>query len=1363
MIGLTEMNHFITALITIVILIILTAPAMAIPPPTVVVNVGATLLELLGILLSFIVQFFLIALGFKKPKNPRRFWSYAGTVIVGLLIIGLTAGYLNASFLLKREKFDNLARNLARVPSDFDFINELKTEGELPEGFDPNIYEKSSLQVNLSEVYDHLFDDNSIFVDLRRPNEYLSVTLPNSVNVQPVQVLDFLEKNRGRRLYFFENGHLLSTFYAAMAHNLGFEAYSIRGGLRQLAAHGRGFFLYTSDNRNVTYLPRFFETKTSRQIISPAVRLTRQDLQKHHRKVQQFKNVYRLWSTSQVRQLLYSRRFKFVEMRKKTRIHRDALFVSPYQMSRNEIIDRFRTIDKSLPVIVICDDLDSSFEALWLGSILSDMGLDYQGRYPNPNEFYTVPFRGKVGYGPRERLSDRMDQGIRYLESQLSLVTGMPFENSRWLAFITFFTFILFLRILIFPLSAYSHFCKFHCISKLKDLAGKGMIADGGITNRFFIIENYCPRSVIIKLLSLLPDLIILIAAIMTGFQLNSREYFLAPWISDATRPWILLGLPLGLVFLNVEAKSPLYAHIGKDKKNFQIPTVPLLGAGLMAIMGSFIFPAVFSAFLLINYILVSIEEIAVSSAIRIWHHRTDRNQTPSSREIQKHVLPQGLLCLSDEIDPVSCGEKSANLSRLIRAGFPVPQGFVITDSLFKGEAHMISQELETAIYQAWDSLGLNKAAVRSSAVGEDTPGNSRAGMYTSKVNASRKELIDNIKAVRNSYGSDTAGGVIIQEYMEADYWGVLFTRDPNDPEIISLDLYAGSPGSTPMDRSVPVNIIIGRRSGKILRGEIPEKLAGESGLDRLAAIGLEIEQATGSPQDIEWAYIRRNFVILQTRTIQYCPGNTDLDLMDEKKRILGSIPQGELPVWVAEPLDELLPFPTPVSFSILKKIWTADGPTREACRRLLIPRQVIRHRGEPETLFNWLYLRFKDEEPLSQKSFWTFLSNFIMDFWKDRIHKRPRLWMADSPEDAGTSPAIPDNRRSLIQDLSCRVNRLVHVHMVDVIQVGLVIDFLMNQLDDELAGTGLDPAKLLVSPDRCQTFTTRCYRDREDYLKTNSHRAVYDFELSLPRFGESTPGSQISESIKDPRDEPLPDLSCEDADLTMVDENKRNKIDKLLNLLNSYLTLKEQGRDISARHLSTIRRRLLQISSLMHLGDGIFYLTIDEIFSLEQGVVNWDTHRMIRKRKTQRDKFSKLRLPRRITLLDLEGITKNRWTSPSISNEAPLIKGIRVHGRNQIRGTALIVDSIEALENLSPPDKEHIIIAPRATPALSFYFGQCSGMVTGGGGLLSHLSILARELKFDFIAGCPGITKQVKPGDTIIMEPDGTVRIERK
>jgi len=177
-------------------------------------------------------------------------------------------------------------------------------------------------------------------------------------------------------------------------------------------------------------------------------------------------------------------------------------------------------------------------------------------------------------------------------------------------------------------------------------------------------------------------------------------------------------------------------------------------------------------------------------------------------------------------------GGKGANLGEMIRAGLPVPGGFVVLtgayyhflesnnlmprietllseiedDNLEKLEKISrqiqelftdgdIPADIKEEIEQAYAATGCAEVAVRSSATAEDLPGTSFAGQYSTYLNVrGKEELYHYLKkcwaslwnyralAYRVKQGiphQDLAHGVVVQSMINADISGILFTANP--------------------------------------------------------------------------------------------------------------------------------------------------------------------------------------------------------------------------------------------------------------------------------------------------------------------------------------------------------------------------------------------------------------------------------------------------------------------------------------------------------------------------------------------------------------------------------------------------------
>ena len=198
--------------------------------------------------------------------------------------------------------------------------------------------------------------------------------------------------------------------------------------------------------------------------------------------------------------------------------------------------------------------------------------------------------------------------------------------------------------------------------------------------------------------------------------------------------------------------------------------------------------------------------------------------------------MPDPLVVRLDEVgggDVGLVGGKGANLGELIRAGFPVPPGFVVTaaayltamdragiraqlleaarsagsgspDQLAERAAALAAQvraagmpeDLRAAILGAYHALGPSvRVAVRSSATMEDAAGTSFAGMHETFTNVEGDEqLLTRISdcwasvfgarviAYRAAQGitEEPAIAVVVQRMVDADRSGVIFSADPS-------------------------------------------------------------------------------------------------------------------------------------------------------------------------------------------------------------------------------------------------------------------------------------------------------------------------------------------------------------------------------------------------------------------------------------------------------------------------------------------------------------------------------------------------------------------------------------------------------
>ncbi len=199
------------------------------------------------------------------------------------------------------------------------------------------------------------------------------------------------------------------------------------------------------------------------------------------------------------------------------------------------------------------------------------------------------------------------------------------------------------------------------------------------------------------------------------------------------------------------------------------------------------------------------------------------------------------VLDLADCADKSLVGMKAVNLGRMIRGGFPVPGGFVVTTEAYR-EAASVSEGLGNSIISAYRALGSPPVAVRSSATAEDMVGASMAGQYDTFLDiTSESDLLDAVRRCWASVDSprtrtyfaehgidinQVAMAVIVQRLVPADVAGVLFTANPKSGTRREMLVEAswGLGEAVVSGRVQPDVLRIDRETGRVLEANIADK-----------------------------------------------------------------------------------------------------------------------------------------------------------------------------------------------------------------------------------------------------------------------------------------------------------------------------------------------------------------------------------------------------------------------------------------------------------------------------------------------------------------------------------------------------------
>lgn len=221
-----------------------------------------------------------------------------------------------------------------------------------------------------------------------------------------------------------------------------------------------------------------------------------------------------------------------------------------------------------------------------------------------------------------------------------------------------------------------------------------------------------------------------------------------------------------------------------------------------------------------------------------------------------------------------------------------------------------IPAQIRDEIIQAWTKQGPNHAyAVRSSATAEDLPNASFAGQQDTYLNIKgQDELLQHVRKCWASLFTDRAIAyraknafdhsevylsIVVQQMVIPDISGILFTADPvnGNRSVVSIDasfglgealvsgLVSADLYKVKKDRIIYKKIsqkkvaIYSLPEGGTITQELPAAQQGQQALTDqqiidLAALGKQIQQHYGTPQDIEFCMVKENFFIVQSRPI---------------------------------------------------------------------------------------------------------------------------------------------------------------------------------------------------------------------------------------------------------------------------------------------------------------------------------------------------------------------------------------------------------------------------------------------------------------------------------------------------------------
>ncbi|VTU00352.1 pyruvate phosphate dikinase : Pyruvate phosphate dikinase PEP/pyruvate-binding protein OS=Rhodopirellula sp. SWK7 GN=RRSWK_04808 PE=4 SV=1: PPDK_N: PEP-utilizers [Gemmataceae bacterium] len=801
-------------------------------------------------------------------------------------------------------------------------------------------------------------------------------------------------------------------------------------------------------------------------------------------------------------------------------------------------------------------------------------------------------------------------------------------------------------------------------------------------------------------------------------------------------------------------------------------------------------------------------------------------------------------------------GGKGLSLAKTASAGLPVPPGFVVTTQAFRRLSQRgigSDPDFKRSLLDAYEKLGGGPVAVRSSATAEDAADTSFAGQQETILGVVgddrlveavercwRSLFTERAVAYRKKQGIDddaVAMAVVVQQLVPAEAAGVLFTRDPLDAsaETMLAEASWGLGEAVVSGRVQPDRFKIDRATGAVREKHLGLKSVrvtkdgeehvppadqqrfclSDTEVSQLADLGRRVEAFYGDPRDVEWALAGGTLYLLQARPITVASA---AEREDARRAAIADVKRKAAPngtVWVRYNLSEVLPEPTPMTWSVVRRLLAADGGFGAMNRDLgakpdpalgplsafdlvagrpmanlsRMPRvQFTRPPVEyPMGLFKSDPRRALDPKPVLNPLAGSGclvgmlkLPGLMIQLNREkRVRTELAATFAEKFTKEVAPPFVAAARAALAQDWS-KLDPPALVREIDAWTQKALIDFardslkptvfadqawgnltdtLTPKLGEERARIAVGELSLGASPPPDANLAKAIRElaagtlDRTAFLSQFGHRTTNEMELAQPRWSEVP--DELSKLVKGGHSAASPGTADESRWEAVAAEAK----------------LGGPARDQFKAAVERLRTYLgLREAGKNYLLLGYAVIRralveLDRRFGLNGGIfyltpgdfsdllAGKDLSGPIAVARKRRQAELSLEVPPVLFSDDLDAIGRP-LPEPAGGDKldgVPLSAGVA-------EGPALVLTEPTAAP---PGEGGYVLVCPTTDPAWVPLFVRAKALVMETGGVLSHGAIVAREFGLPAVAGLPGVTQRLKTGQTVRVDGGrGTVTV---
>ncbi len=698
--------------------------------------------------------------------------------------------------------------------------------------------------------------------------------------------------------------------------------------------------------------------------------------------------------------------------------------------------------------------------------------------------------------------------------------------------------------------------------------------------------------------------------------------------------------------------------------------------------------------------------------------------------------------------DAPSVGHKAANLGLLVHQGFPVPSGVVIA----AGEPDEV---LPVRVTEALAVLGDGPVAVRSSALAEDLDDASFAGQYETVLGASGATAVldavrrvrdtaydERVLAYRRAHGPEGAGGiaVLVQRMVPSEISGVAFTANPLTGVREEVVVTAA--------RGLGEVLVGGEAAGEqwVVRDRAatrdrraPTEVLTEAQALIVAELARRVQSAfDGVPQDIEWAFAGGELHLLQARPMTALP---------DPIRWESPLPGGwtrnfRIGEWLPEPVTPL-------------------------CDTWLLPRMERRYAEMSRELLG-VYPTLPLHVTINGWYFHTPLGAGGMSQMIGILRRPKVLWgLAQSrrPQVADRLVFEPEIQRWRA-DLLPRYQALVERHAA---QVDAADDATLSAIIDEVAvvaGEYLQSISMVAGNAwKVEGVLAAFYAQQLRPTLGGSHQtlvsglepprpiapyAIQSLDWYRPTAGElgiSGGVPQAHSSLVDER------RRVEDACRAVLTPHQRDHFDSLLALAQKYARIREEQVLYLTLGWPLMRRALARLGDscvrrgVIGRAEDVYFLTREEMAADESRASS------VTERRTDWARHRKLcpplvvgTLPKFVEKMQADAFASMRQPA---ERRPGMIQGMPASAGRATGAARVLLDLADA-DRLAPGE---VLVTNATTPAWTPLFARAAAVVTDGGSLAAHASLVAREYGIPAVVATTDATQRVRDGQRVTVD----------